>query len=132
LGNAVLSAAVALAVSWLSFSTASRTTDVELLKLSVDILQAPPLESSRELRRWAIALLNEYSEVPLPESLRKQLADSVMLPVLQVSESGVITALRPGVFEIVGCFRGVCGSRVIVVATDSTSPRKTLNSELSR
>ena len=111
--GAVVAAAVVGAL--LAFAASTKATDVELLKLSVGILQAAPSDSSHALRQWAVAVLTRYSTVPVPGELQKALTDSLRLPLVSVSASGLVTALRPGTARIVACSEGKCDTAAVVV-----------------
>jgi hypothetical protein len=101
---------VALVAGIFSKAITERNTRVELLKLSVGILQAPVTDSSRALRTWGVRQLARYSDVDLPLELQKALADSIRLPAGETpvppEESGptrnvtcvmAASSLRPGV-----------------------------------
>jgi hypothetical protein len=76
--------AVAYTAGKIADNSAQRAANVELVKLSVGILQDIPTDSTRDLRRWAVDVLAHYSEVPIPPKLKGSLADSVKitLPVI--------------------------------------------------
>ena len=110
----------ALVAGVFALASSNRATDVELLKLSVSILQTAPNDSSRALRQWAVAVLNKYYTVPVPAQLQRALTDSQRLPVVSVSASGLVTALQPGTTRIVACSEGKCDTASILVpAADS-------------
>jgi hypothetical protein len=72
--------AVAYVAGVIANNSAKRAANVELIKLSVGILQALPSDSTRGLRRWAVDILGRYSEVPIPPELKGSLTNSVSLP----------------------------------------------------
>jgi hypothetical protein len=71
--------AVAYTAGRIADSSARRAANVELVKLSVGILQGTPTDSTRGLRRWAVDVLARYSEVPIPSALKSSLADSLRI-----------------------------------------------------
>ena len=64
-------------------STAYKMTDsnAQVLTLAVEILKSPPLETddNRELRSWAVEVVNKYAVIELPESLKNTLEKSPVI-----------------------------------------------------
>ena len=54
-------------------SLKSREVNVKYVEMAVDILRAKPDESQKNLRGWAINLINTYSKVPLPVEAQQEL-----------------------------------------------------------
>jgi hypothetical protein len=107
--------AVAVIAGMFAATFSRRAASVELLKLSVAILETPPNDPTRALRGWAVANLVRYSEVPVSVELQRALTDSLRLPVASISESGLVTALNRGTAHIVACSAGLCDTVPIVV-----------------
>jgi hypothetical protein len=87
------------------------------VELAVEILAAPPTEGARELRSWAVATVNRYSEVKMSEGLTNSLVEREALP-LQIR-----SAPREG-------FRPVEGTRSIERIIVSDTQQKNLDAEL--
>jgi hypothetical protein len=45
----------------------------DYVQMSLGLLQQKPSEETKELRQWAIAVLDKHSPVPIPEALKQQL-----------------------------------------------------------
>jgi len=61
-------------------AAARRAADVQLISLAINILEQPPPHPSRELRTWAVGVLEKHGDITLPERAKLALADSVALP----------------------------------------------------
>lgn len=61
-------------------ASAQRAANVRLIELAIGILQEQPSPSSRELRGWALGVLDKHSDVRLSERARLALTDSIALP----------------------------------------------------
>ena len=61
-------------------ASARRAADVQLIALAIGILEQKPPQPSRELRAWAVGVLGQHGDVPIPEHARLALMDSVALP----------------------------------------------------
>src|SRR5438034_9313121 len=61
-------------------ASARRAADVQLIALAIDILEQAPPRPSRELRTWAVGVLEKHGDIALPERAKLALADSVALP----------------------------------------------------
>jgi hypothetical protein len=62
-------------------ASARRAADVQLIGLAINILEQPPPHPSRELRTWAVGVLEKHGDINLPERAKLALADSVALPI---------------------------------------------------
>ena len=56
-----------------------RELEGQFVALAVSILREAPTDESRNLRKWATDVINEYSGVGLPEEARQDLIDRVRL-----------------------------------------------------
>jgi len=58
-----------------SFSQAIKEKEMKLryVELAVQILQQEPSEDNKEVRNWAIKLINSHSEIPMSEETTKEL-----------------------------------------------------------
>jgi hypothetical protein len=73
-------AAITLVGHWYTSAIAEQEVQAKFVELGVTILQAPPSESTANLRAWATSVLNRYSGVPLSSKARRDLIDSVPIP----------------------------------------------------
>ena len=53
--------------------------DNEYIKLAINVLKDNPSEENRELRTWAVAIVNKYSDIKLSESTQKSLIEEIPL-----------------------------------------------------
>lgn len=111
------------------FATAAtkQQSSVELLKLSVNILQAGKGDSTNALRQWAVQVLSAESPIPLSPDLKDALSKGeVRLPgtvswtssasdVVTITNSGIMTAIRPGSATITACLGTICNSSPVTV-----------------
>lgn len=51
----------------------------EYIKLAIDILKEKPIEDNKDLRAWAVDIVNKYSDVKLSESTQKSLIEKIPL-----------------------------------------------------
>jgi hypothetical protein len=71
----------------------SREVNVKYVEMAVDILKTKPVESPKNLRMWAIDVVNKYSKVPLSIEVQEELKTN-SLPggtVLTTEDGKVIT-----------------------------------------
>ena len=61
-------------------SLKERDVQAQFVELGVRILQEPPTEQNRNLRTWAIEVLNRYSGVPINEATQSDLLEQTPLP----------------------------------------------------
>ncbi len=80
-----LPAAVVLGGWWVSAAAQNRTVEVRLVETAIQILQAPPSDSTKPIREWATDVINKYSEVKLSTETKGSLIDSVPLPPSNLS-----------------------------------------------
>jgi hypothetical protein len=71
--------AVAFVGARYAASNSERDSAARLIGLAIEVLRAPPSDSARPLRGWAVAVVNRYSEVKLSTSLGNLLRDSLSL-----------------------------------------------------
>jgi hypothetical protein len=93
-------------------ASARRDAGVRLTELAIGILRSPVTAETRGLRGWAVKVVNEYSEVDLPDDVGRALTDSVRLVAasysaplggLDISPTGNVKAIRPGRCPLVAC-----------------------------
>jgi hypothetical protein len=62
----------------------------KFVELSIEILKNEPSEKTENLRRWATQVIDKYSKVPFPETVREDLVKKVPIPsrLYGISESG--------------------------------------------
>jgi len=58
----------------------NREVNLKYVQVAVDILRVKPEESSKNLRKWAIDVINEYSKIPLSLEAQEELKTNA-LPV---------------------------------------------------
>jgi type IV secretory pathway VirB4 component len=51
----------------------------EYIKLAINILKDKPSENNKELRTWAVAVVNKYSDIKLSENTQKSLIEEIPL-----------------------------------------------------
>lgn len=61
-------------------ASARNAANVRLVELAVGVLQRKPNSATRDLRTWAISVIDRYSDVDLSPTARAALADSLTLP----------------------------------------------------
>lgn len=65
--------AIAFVGNVYSHAIKEREVQGEFVKLSVDILKQTPTEETKNLREWAIKVINKYSGISLSEEAKKEL-----------------------------------------------------------
>jgi len=90
--------ATAFIASGFANASARREANVRLTELAVGILRAEPTAATRDIREWAVDVVERYSEVPISAAAKGALADSVSLPtsIMFPTPGGLISA--SGVF----------------------------------
>lgn len=71
---------IALVGHWYTAAISEREVQAKFVELGVSILQAPPTDGTKNLRTWAIDVLNKYSGVPIDEATKKDLIENIPLP----------------------------------------------------
>ena len=91
--------AVAIPVVGYWFSSALKNREIEgkFVELAVQILKAEPTDSQRNLREWAIAVINNYSGVPLSHEVSSDLINKIVIPSspLDRRTASTVTTLKP-------------------------------------
>lgn len=74
---------IVLALVGQCYSSALKEREIQghFVELALSILKEPPRQESRAVREWALSVVDKYSGVPLGAVARKELADSVSLPL---------------------------------------------------
>jgi len=57
----------------------------EYIKIAVGILQEKPEEEKKDIRKWAINIINQYSDVKLEDSAKKQLTNEQLSKTIDTS-----------------------------------------------
>lgn len=52
---------------------ADQNNSVQMIQIAVGILNNHPIEGDIKSRQWAIQIINKYSEIPIDDSLKRQL-----------------------------------------------------------
>jgi hypothetical protein len=65
-----------------SLTTSLKRLEIEanFVQLALEILREEPSVNNKNLREWATKVINNYSEVKLSETIKKELIDSIFLP----------------------------------------------------
>lgn len=107
---------LALAIVGQSYSAAIKKREIQgrFVELAVTILSAEPAgDRDRALRGWATRILDKFSGVPMGESARVELQDSIVLPSAQVGSAGALERdafdllLNDRVDDAIAAFRAV-------------------------
>jgi hypothetical protein len=90
---------LALAYVGNQYSTALKESELQAqyVSMATDILADEPTADTKDLREWAIKIVNQYSEVPLGSTTESQLKSKVSLPKANLSDATInraITAAR--------------------------------------
>lgn len=82
---ATVAVPIVLAVAgWLVQRTVSDAgLKKDYVQMALGLLQQKPSEDTKELRQWAIAVLDEHSPIPIPNGLKEQLV------ARQISTAGI-------------------------------------------
>lgn len=121
---------VGIVGSRVSSTAANRAVDVRMVELGIVILESPISENSAPFRDWALDIIDHYSEVKVPQAMRRVLIDSIPLPlprsvsalwsssdtvVATVTPTGQVTAKELGTTQIMVCVGEVCTTSNITV-----------------
>jgi hypothetical protein len=73
---------VVIAVLGQRYTSALKEREIQshFVELALTVLKEPPREENKAVRQWALNVVDEYSGVPLGDSARQELVDSVSLP----------------------------------------------------
>jgi hypothetical protein len=71
--NVVALIVIAVAGMVVDSTLKSREVNVKYVGMAVDILRAKPDPSQKNLRSWAINVINAYSKIPLPLEAQEEL-----------------------------------------------------------
>jgi hypothetical protein len=111
---------VVLALVGQYYTSALKEREIQghFVELALSILKEPPRPEARAVRLWALKVVDKYSGVPLSDSARSELADSVSLPApastasrvyllsgsraKQTTLDSIRTALSRAGFQVVG------------------------------
>ncbi|KAA1157004.1 hypothetical protein EU508_18965 [Pseudoalteromonas fuliginea] len=67
----------------------NKESNVELLKLAVDILKEKPDNTDSNIRKWAIEIVNRHSEEKFNQETKLSLEENVILPAFHNLEFGI-------------------------------------------
>jgi hypothetical protein len=65
--------AVVLIGNWYSSAVQESEIQVRYIELAVDILKENPSDNKANMREWALALVNNYSEIKIDKETREEL-----------------------------------------------------------
>ncbi len=65
-----------------------RTIESKYVELAINILSQKPDDEQKPLRKWAVNVVNEYSEVKFSEEVKKNLIEKVSLPTYSPGWTG--------------------------------------------
>ncbi|MEM7207506.1 MAG: hypothetical protein AAF434_06765 [Pseudomonadota bacterium] len=85
---------IAIVGHMFSKASAERELQGRFIELSVQILEQEPSEHTKNLRSWAVNVINQYSEVPIDEITKEELIESV--PIFSNSPLSGRAKLNPG------------------------------------
>jgi hypothetical protein len=77
---ALISAATGVVGALFGYAAADREASVKMIEVAVGILAAKPEGNIKPARKWAVDIINHYSDVKLPEDVKAALLDNP-LPV---------------------------------------------------
>lgn len=88
---------IVLGVVGNSYNTAIKDREIkgQFVQLSVDILKESPREDTKNLRTWAVQVINSYSGVVLPETTKQDLIEKIPI-ILPVTNTLGISYMVPG------------------------------------
>lgn len=69
---------IALSGYWVSTAIKERETQARYVELAIGVLTKKPEDQSKELRGWAITVLDRFSPVPIPDAMRNELSERAL------------------------------------------------------
>lgn len=94
----LITGAITLVGHWVTSAIKEREIHAKYVELGVLILQGKPTEETKNLRQWAVEVLNQYSGIPINEATQQDLIKNVPLP-----ETNLVTvAQNARVFLLAG------------------------------
>jgi hypothetical protein len=81
--TALIPVVIALVGHWYSQALKEREVQARFVELGVSILQTPPSEESKNLRQWAIKVLDKYSGIPMGNETTQELVNKIPLPSIE-------------------------------------------------
>jgi hypothetical protein len=73
IASIVIPVVVILIGNWYSVESKKRETQAKYVELAINILSQEPKDNSVNTRKWAIEIINRYSEVPITENIKTEL-----------------------------------------------------------
>ncbi|TLD43445.1 MAG: hypothetical protein JETT_0263 [Candidatus Jettenia ecosi] len=74
---------IALIGNWYTQAIKERETQLRYIELSINILSQEPSDKNRNIRSWAINIINEYAPKHLEEETKNELKLKTRLPETQ-------------------------------------------------
>lgn len=75
---------IPILVVWLGnkLSNAFKEKEIRLkyIEMAIDVLKEKPEDEDHDIRKWAIDVISEYSEIELPKTAQKRLLKDQALP----------------------------------------------------
>jgi len=103
--------------NWYTESQKDKDIGQKYVEIAVEILAADPTEETRQLRTWAVEVVNRYSEIKMNTDLATELIESAPLPLRIQNEP------RQG-------FREFLGKRQVTKIIISDTQNRDVDSEL--
>lgn len=104
-------------------SIKTKELETKYVEISVGILTEPPSPETQNLRKWAIANINKYAEIPLPKEAQKELKTESLPTVKSSSTRSTQNFTVPSAPRII--------EYVVVADTENASLKSAINT-LSR
>ncbi|SRR6266446_7663755 len=94
LATVLIPLVLALVSQWYTAALKENEIGVKYVELSLSILKAPPGQQTPNLRKWAIAVVNHHSQVPLSEEALTELQTQDLSNLLKALHERSMTPIR--------------------------------------
>ncbi|GLI37499.1 hypothetical protein GHYDROH2_10000 [Geobacter hydrogenophilus] len=92
--TAIIPIAIAFSSNQIAVSIKEKELKSKYIEMALDVLKTPPSENRKNMRQWAIQVINKYSEIPLSEEAKAELMKENVLTVIQSSVTVQDTVIR--------------------------------------
>ena len=90
----VIPLTIAFSSNWFAQVQKDKELQLKYISLAIQILSSPPSQSDSAVRKWAVSIINKYSEVKMAEKAEMELQMQQLMRQLDLEAKKTIEKIR--------------------------------------
>lgn len=100
LATVIIPVALALATGWVSTAIKEREVQARYVELAIGILSQEPSKQTENIRKWAIQVINFYSDVKIGDETREELLREKLQSTIKPATTPVLSVFQSGQYKV--------------------------------